>query len=382
MAEGVFKILEIGDGDPTSADAIELFEWTADSKPATPFDGTKGGGARACPIKPWGIPGQQRVIRVNYPNAKVPTAQVLGPVEGKHVFSGRLDDRYNGAGYARFEWRRLLAMFQRGRFVRVSFGDIAYEGIVEDWNFDVNRLWDIAYHFTIDVYNEASQTDRSRVPITPADPVTALANVNFAVQATLDVDDRAPRNALTGTLANDVSTRLTAMVAAVESLGATVEHFVSGAVGKTDAVFGAANKVFDKVDKVENAFTRIATQFRGVKAAAFALTTRLASVRSDTEMSQRTVMDVLDFEDWSRSLRYMARLSAGISDSADRDATEHAAPSAVRLYRPAQGEHLYQISRKFYATPFAWQLIYERNALTSITMRGNETLIIPERGAS
>jgi hypothetical protein len=45
-----------------------------------------------------------------------------------------------------------------------------------------------------------------------------------------------------------------------------------------------------------------------------------------------------------------------------------------------QGESLYAISRKFYGTPHAWRLIYDRNHLTSVTLTGDEILIIPERG--
>lgn len=364
MAAGVFTITEIRDsGDPATADDVARFEWSADSKPTAPFDGSKGGGARACPIKPWGTTGAQRTVRTDYPNAKVPGVQVLGPVHKPHSFKGRFDDRYNGAGFAKFEWRRFLEMAKRGPIVRVQYDDIAYEGIVTDWTFDVQRMWDIDYEITIDIYNEPQEGDRTRVPVTPTDPLTALNDHDLAVQATLDADEIAPRNAMTGTLADDTSTALVAMVVARDSLAATIDQ---------RDVAPPENPV--------DAFTRIATQFRAARGAAFNLILRLGSVRADLDMAQRTAIGVLDFEDWSRSLRFAARIAMGSALAGDLAATEHAEPDAVRLYRPSAGEHLYSIARRFYGTPHAWRLIYERNSLRTFVMVGSETLLIPERG--
>jgi hypothetical protein len=364
MAEHVFTLQEIADGgDPSSADDLARFEWTADPISKTPFDGTKGGGAKACPIKPWGTGGQQRTVRTNYPNAVIPAVQVLGHVHKPHTFSGRWDDRYNGDGYARFEWRRFVAMCKRGRIVRAQYGDIAYEGIITDYDCPVQRLWDIDYKFTLDVYNEPQESDQTRVPTTPNDALTSLDKVDLSVQAALDADALAPRNVLGGTLANDVTKVLVDMTAFRESLAASIDQSVLAPITTNVDVF-----------------SRIATQFRSMRGAASDLLVRLAPVRADLDMTERTAANVLDFEDWSRSLRYTARIVAGSSIDGDAAATEHAEPDAVRLYRPQAGEHLYGIARKFYGTPHAWALIHERNALHSFVMTGSETLIIPERG--
>ena len=364
MADHVFTLTEIADsGDPSSADDLVRFEWTADPISKVPFDGTKGGGAKACPIKPWGIGGTQRTVRTNYPNASKPGVQVLGHIHKPHTFSGRWDDRYNGTGYAIAEWRRFVAMVKRGRLVRAAYGDLAFEGIITDYDCPVQRLWDIDYRFTLDVYNEPEEADQTRVPVTPDDALTSLDKVDLSVQAMLDADGIAPRNVLKGGLADDVTKLLVQMTAARESLASTID----------------ANVIAPITTNVD-VFSRIATQFRSMRGLASDMLDRLAPIRADLDMTERTAASVLDFEDWSRSLRYTARVTAGSSIDGDAAATEHAEPNAVRLYRPQAGEHLYAIARKFYGTPHAWKLIYERNSLHTFVMAGSETLIIPERG--
>jgi len=96
----------------------------------------------------------------------------------------------------------------------------------------------------------------------------------------------------------------------------------------------------------------------------------------------QSAIGVLTFEDWSRSLRYTARVTMYQGLAGERSSAERAQPDAKHLYRPHAGESLYAISRRFYGTPFAWRLIYERNALTSFTLTGTETLIIPERAGA
>lgn len=363
MAQGVFIVQELRGNDPAGADEAARFEWTADSTAPTPFDGAKGGGARACPLKPWAQAGEQRKVRTNYPNATIPSIQVLGPVDKPHTFRGRWDDRYNGIGYAKFERARFVAMAKRGNPVRVQFDDFAFEGVIESWICDVQRAWDIDYTFTLDVTNEVGEGDPSRSPVTPADALESLNQVDLATQATLDADDLAPRNAIAGTLADDVTTSLVGMVTARESLAGTID-----------------SRDLAPPENPVDQFTRIATQFRAARGAAFGLISRLSAVRSDLDMAQQTAIDVLNFDDWVRSLRFGARIAMGQALAGDIAATEHAEPSAVRLYRPQAGEHLYGIARKFYGSAHAWSLIYDRNSLTTSVMSGNEILLIPERG--
>jgi hypothetical protein len=364
MAAGIFTITELRNAsDPAQADEGERFEWTADARPVTPFDGVRGGGARACPIKPWAQPNEQRQVRTDYPGAKTPSRQILGPRCGAQTFRGRWDDRYNGAGYALAEWRRFIAMCERGNLVRVQYGPILFDGLITAWTPSVLRLWHIEYEFTFDPDGRPEDADTIRLPVTPQKPAALLDRFDVAVQALLDADAVAPRNAIAGTLADGVTSDLVAMTVARESLFSTID----------------ARDIRPPENPIDG-FTRIATQFRSGRGAAYDLILRLGAVRADTDMSVMTAIGVLDFEDWIRSLRYASRIAMGSALSGDRAATERAEPDAVRLYRPQANEHLYAISRKFYGTPHAWRMIYDRNSLSGFTMTGAEILVIPERG--
>lgn len=364
MANGVFTITEIPTpGDPAASDAGERFEWTADSRPVTPFDGTTGGGARACPLKPWGMPVEQHIVRTNYPNAKKPSRQIMGPRYGEQTFRGAWDDRYNGPGYAEFELDRFERMVLRGNLIRVQYGAQVFEGIVVKLAPNWLKAWRVEYEFTVDIDGRPGDADRVRVPVTPADTSSALDQSDIGIQALLDSDGLAPRNAVKGDLADDVTRSLVNQISIRDSLAATIDQ-----------------RDLAPPEQPVDGFARIATQFRSMRGGAADLLDRLAEVRSDVDMTVKTALGVLDFEDWTRSLRWYSRIVLGSALDGELSAIARSSPEASRLYRPSAGEHLYAVSRKFYGTPHAWRLIYERNALRSFTLLGSEILIIPERG--
>lgn len=367
MAAGLFVIQESGaSGDPGDAGDVGIrFEWTADSTPTRPFTGNSGGGARACPVKPWAQPMEQRIVRTNYPNAKKPSVQVMGPVLGQHTFTGRWDDRYNGKGFAKFEQARIHELVDRGRVCRVSYDEFVFDGIFVNYTPKVQRAWDIDYELVFEALSVPSDQDTLAVPITPDTPLTSLNAHDLAVQATLDADSLAPRNAVEGTLADDITAILVKLTNARDAVANTIDNVNQGLFVKP----------FDS-------YTRIASQFGAARAAAFSLLERTSEVRADLNMAHQTAISTLDFEDWIRSLRYANRIAMTTAADGAANATEHAEPSAVRRYRPSAGEHLYAISRRFYDTPHAWHLIYERNSLRTFVMTGTEILIIPERGGT
>lgn len=360
-----FVITELrSDSDPQHADDGERFEWTADSSPVTPFDGAKGGGARACPLKPWTLGGEQRTVRTDYGGAQLPSEQVLGPSRKPFTLKGRWDDRYNGAGYALAEMERFEAMCKRGNLCRFAYGPIVREGIIKEWDFDVQRLWDVDYMFTVSVHQKPDELQLARSPQGPTDPTKSLDDFDIAIQAMLDADRGAPRSLVAGTLADDITEALTNATTARQRIADTID-----------------TRDLAAPERPVDAFTAIATQFRAGRAAAYDILLLTSGARADLDLATLTPIGVLDFEDWIRSLRWAARVSMNSGRAGDLAATERAEPNAVRLYRPRRGESLYAISRKFYGTPHAWRLIYDRNALATFELLGTETLIIPERGA-
>lgn len=362
MAAGVFIIQEI----PTDGSPGERFEWTADRKPPP---GANGGG-RACPIQPFPLGGKLRTVRTDYPGSRQPSEQVLGPSHKPFKLSGKWDDRYNrfgqfaDGGYARQEMRRFEAMCHRGNPCRFQYLSIVRDGLIIDWDFPYRREWHIEYMFEVSVHDDpTAPKDLDRSPQNTDTPSASFDKVDTAVQMMLEAHNVAPSSLMSGTTISDVEDNLSATTAARESLGQILD-----------------NRELSPPEKPVDAFTRLATQFRAVRTAAFDTVVGMADLRADANLAVMTAMSVLNFEDWSRSVRWMGRLSMGQANAGNISATARAAPDALRLYRPQAGESLYGISRKFYGTPHGWRLIYERNALTTFILSGQETLVIPERG--
>jgi hypothetical protein len=362
MSGGIWTLTELVTAP--AATRGEDFAWSA-----SPSPGTLGGSlgnlrARAAPKAPWTFGGMQRQKRTDYPGATTPSVQVLGPQQKPFTLEGSFDDRYNYPGFAVEEMRRFEAMCERGNLVRIAFEDQAFVGLITDWTFPYRRAWQIGYQFTFDVHARPDNFDLTdRVPDTAVAPATMFDALDTAVQAALDADLDAPRTLLTGTTVDDTSAQLSAMASSVDQLGRTLD-----------------NRDATPPENPVDGFSRIATQCREVQGAAYNVLLELAIARSDTVLAAQTAIGVLDFEVWSRSLRFASRVAMAQAAAAARAAQARAQPDATRLYRPQAGESLYAISRKFLGTPFAWRLIYDRNALDSVTLTGREILVIPERG--
>jgi hypothetical protein len=363
MAEGLFTIIEVrgtGGNAVRRGETGERFDWTADT---TPPDPARGGGRAAPQGGPWTLGGMLRTVRTDYPGAKTPSEQVLGPSKRDFTLSGKWDDRYNFDGYAAGEMLRFEEMCERGNICQFWFQEQVFEGLIKDWQFDYKRRWDIGYQFTVSVHNRLGLGNITRAPTTTPTTTELFDNVDLAVQATLDADSVAPTTLLVGDTHAAVETRLAALAASREALGQTLD-----------------NREILPTESPVDGFTRIATQFRQVQSDAFNMIVETIALRADVELAVQTALGVIAFEEWTRSLRFMGRIAVGQSYFGDRAASERAAPDAMRLYRPLEGESLYKIARKFYGSPHAWRLIADRNHLTDVNMTGDEILVIPERG--
>jgi hypothetical protein len=344
--------------DPAHADDGERFEWTSD----TSTTGARGG-ARACPRAPWKIGLTQHTVRTDYPNARTPSEQVMGPRRKPFTLEGRWLDKWNYEGYAEEELERFEKLVERGNRCRFAYGNQVLEGVITDLEADYRGSWEIGYAFTVSVHNRPEGLDPSRTFEIPNSPEKSFDDLDLAVQAMLEHHRAAPRAALSTSLASDVDASLATLTASREALSQTID-----------------NRARKASQSPIDAFQRVATQFRAARGAAYALTVALSAVRADTEMGWQTALGVLNFETWIRGLRFGARVAMGSGHAGAAAADEQARPNALRLYRPRAGESLYSIARKFYGTPHAWHLIYQRNALSSLRLAGTETLIIPERG--
>jgi hypothetical protein len=373
MAEGIFTIQELRGVGSVTADqdpggAGERFEWTADR-----ISSSAQGGARACPVQGWTQGGKLVRARTDYPGGTVPTEQVISAVHRDHEFAGEWSDKWNFQGYAVAEMTRFEEMVRRGNRVRIQYQEQVFEGLIAEWEFPYRGDWCIRYHFVFSTHRR--MTDPTNAPKvgsaffqgkyigsdpTAADAQAMVDRVMFDLFAGMD---GMPRQAFSTTIADDVS------------------DILGDIAGARNAVADAIAWPVDKAAPIVNGFRGLATQFRTVKTQSAALVEKLVDLRSDTALAYQDVKTLVDFEDWSRSARYFGRQLVGDSDRAARAMDARAEPATLRTYRPSSGESLYAIAQRFYGTPHAWTTIAKRNHLTTVTLTGDELLVIPERGS-
>lgn len=363
MAVGVFSITELLRVGANRQESVigEVFEWTSDRTPSDPVRG----GARAAPLRPWTFGGRLRTARTDYPGARTPSEQVLGPTEKSFSLAGRFDDRYNFRGFAVAEMRRFRDMCRRGNPCRIQFQNQTFEVLIIEWDFDYHKDYYIPYKFSVSNHDRPEnllRTDRS--PSTAQSPQDAFDKLEQTTLAMVEAQGLVPRDAVASDLTNRVETRVGDTTQAKDVVGDTLDE----------------REFSIDADAVVGPFDRLATQFREAQAAAFSVTQELITVRADTEVGIQQALKVLQFEDWVRSQRFFARIVMGQAAGAADELEEREEPNATRLYRPFAGESLYRVATRFYGSPDAWRLIAARNNLSTTLLTGEETLIIPERG--
>jgi hypothetical protein len=358
---GLFVITELrrtagGTAPPVDA---ERFEWSSGTVMPDPAKG----GARAAPLGAWNLGTELVMVRTDYPGARSASVQVMTAKRKPFTWTGKWDDRWNFAGYAVAEFRRFDDMVNRANLCRFQFQGQVVEGLIRDFDPEYKGDWLVRYSFTVEVLQRAADANLNRSPAGPLTPAQRFDEAAVTVVALQEAADTVPAGALGGTLADDVATTMAGTVTNRDALGATLDQR-----DLRPNTQGSAS------------LPRLATQFRQLGAGAQQTIDQLVAARSDLDVVTQTAANVLNFEVWSRSMRFNARLLLGRSIAGANDMDERASPNAERLYRPNADESLYAISRKFYGTPHAWRLIAERNGLAEFTLTGDETLIIPERG--
>jgi hypothetical protein len=252
---------------------------------------------------------------------------------------------------------------QRGNTIRFQYRRQVLEGIIIE--FDPEYVHDalIRYSFQVSVETGNTLVSRDRSPQGPQTPPQRFDQVDLLVAGLQTTHDGAPAGVVTGTLVSDVGDIVVGATSARNDLGNTLDL--------RDIAPG---------EKPSDTLPKLATQFRVVGIQARATIDELAGARSDLNLAYLTAESVLDFEDWSRSMRYYSRSLLSVANAGGDDMDERAAPDAKQLYRPSEGESLYQIARKTLGAATAWRLIADRNNLDHVIMHGDELLIIPARG--
>lgn len=353
----VRELVQAGDLSAESADG-ERFEWSAARSPPN----VSLGGARAIPHQAWELPGMQKTARTDYPGARRPSEQVLGPRHEPFTLNGRWDDRYNFPGYAVAEKRRFEDMCRRGNPVRIEFEDEVYEGLITNWVFTRRRRWDIGYQFTFSNHGRPDQAPASSATA-GADAGQTFDEIIISAQSLLAEHELMPRTLMVGDTKDDVDDALGDLAQDLSRLSDSLD-----------------TRTGSRALRPLTTFKGLAVRMRAIKGDCSRVLDSLVAVRADVDMAARTAMGVLDFESWRRSLAWQTRLLLGRSDRGARDMDARAEPEPLRAYRPHKGESLYAISRRFYGTPYAWRIIADRNGLKTLELEGTELLMIPVRG--
>ena len=309
--------------------------------------------------------GKLRTQRTEYPGAKTPSEQVMGPNHEPFSLEGRWDDRYNFEGFAKQTRQEFEGLCRRGSPVRIQFEAESFDCLLTDWDFEYHRSWDIRYSFTASVHSRSNDADISnRSPEQPRNARQILDDMSTIVESIVDADTNVPDSFLSTGLASTVGASIFELGAQLDAIEVTIDVRLSADV------------------KVVDPFRRLATQTRSMQSIAQKMNLDTISIKADVDLGPKTAVTVLLFETWSRSLRFNNRVLISTTVKGSDELDERAAPNAIGLYRPSQGESIYHISRLFYGTPHGWRLIAERNNLPGIKLTGDELLIIPEKSVA
>lgn len=367
MAAGVFKVSEI----LPSGLRGTVFSWTSSESP--PFEENQRsvrGGGRAAPIGDWNQGGEMRSVPTSYTGNKLPTEQIQGPKEAPQSFSGRWDDRYNFQGFAQATFREFKALCERGNLVEVAFQSKSYVGILKRWNFAEKRDWDIRYSFDFSTHGTLEDLEAASLGLSDrieTSPLDYRDNVD-AVLSELGLSHKvAPRSHMADGPGEAVDNALAVMEATMIGLDDAIDQRDLDVAAPTNPV---------------SPFKALASRFGQLRADALDVQQQLTEARSDLDLAVVTAKSVLDYEEWTRSTRFHARVIMGQSLEAETDMESRDNPEVDRLYRAHEGESLMAISRQVYGTPHQWGVIYEANGLTSEILTEPEVLIIPQIGAA
>jgi hypothetical protein len=369
-----FLIEEVAEGAALKADngAGAKFSWTA--------------AKRSMPFKPWNFGGQQRTIRVDYPGGDSPTEQVLGPNFTPFTLSGVWIDKFNplgllqtgkGAdpvstqasgivGYAKETMQAFEAMARRGNKIRLSFQDVAIEGLITAWEFSFEHEGKIGYSFTFSPHQRPGGDQITNRPLRQVvkDPFTSAKDIQNSVdymQAKQNVADA--QRILKGQT--------------FEENKSLLQQLQDGAKEMSDLINQRSTSTDDALSPAL-ALRKAVAISSSIIGTSSDIITGLAGLKSDTAVAFQDAMAVLRFEVWTRGMSAQARVTIFNTHETRESFTKQTDPNAIALYRPFKNESLYSISQKFYGTPYNWRLIKERNRLTSSNLTGTELLVIPE----
>ena len=350
-AKRVFSIVEVQKQNGQLVETSNRFDWDASS--------------RSAPRGSVSFPMRQRIKRVDYPEGKEPTMQMLGFVFDNATINGVWDDRYAGRNFAMGQWQRFEALMQRGTLVRVSFEDIRLFAAVERFEPTYFHRARIGYEIELaPIRREVTATViTSSLETAPQHRETPQthndrARKNVVAMRTLNLGMNPLRTA--SNFMNEIANDVAGLFAYVEEIQGVLDQ-----------------QFFSPATNTVQTFARLAHSFRIMQNTGLELLRKLGTLKAQTFLAVKTAASVLDFERWVRGMRLYAHLLILDAGRAALQMDRQVAAPAKAVYRPRAGESLYAVSTKFYNTPHNWRAIAERNNLQTFELQGHEFLIIP-----
>lgn len=325
------------------------FEWSA--------------ATRSAPRHGWEYSIALRTNREDYPGSDEPVEQVLGAHYEPQTFHGVWDDRWAGGGFAENQRVEFGKLVQRGNYVRVSFEGISFTGILTGYKPTYFTSFRTSYEFTLSPHFQVQGGDTRRGRILApktADPMDYLLSVDDVVDASLALQEGAPRAYVSSDLVGQIASSISDWQNRADTINAVISTRVlsTGADGP-------------------NSVARVVQGFSGLGGSASALLPTLAAASTGTDLAYDSAIVNLAFEVWRREIAFQARQLVVTCFNASRDLGTLVDPQAKAIYRPRAGESLYGISNRFYGTPHRWRDIAARNKLRGFTLGGGEVLVIP-----
>lgn len=342
-----FKVTEL----LPSGDGGARFVWDRDTQ--------------SSPQNAWEYAVSLRTVKEHYPGVSAnPTEQVLGWNYDDFDLEGKWDDRYAGAGFAEATRIAMEALIKRANKARLEFEGLNIVGLLTKLTITYRTKYLIRWVLHFSPHYREGDEQVALAPPAVANPNTYQVQASAIYQAMQDTHSQAPKQYIGGTTFGDVALQL----ATVGSAVGTISSIVADRVLLVQVPAAGSQPV--------SSLARLAQAFSTLQSGAQAMLT-LTKLPSDTTLMVSQAVPTLALEAWARGLAYQSRAMVYLAWKASQDLTTRVDPTALALYRPRAGESLYAISNRFYQTPNRWRDIYERNRLSTFTLTGYETLVIP-----
>jgi hypothetical protein len=350
MPGATFRITELQRSqNGTFVDTPRKFEWTAKE--------------RSAPRGTWSQPVELRTVREDYPGCNIPSEQVLGWNFQPFTLTGVWDDRYMGAGKALSTWQAFEKLVQSGAMVRLEFEAITIIGLIKNLKPEYKRADYISYSFEVSPHTRSKTVWQSPAPKGLISPVP-FSNQSFAI-----VNDMMVLMGELGamSLTLDLYALVLALLNELQRLTMAISLLINQQLYEADAT---------------EIMRRIVNNFASQRLKARELVRMMNARRRADDLISQIATDVLTYEIWHRGLAYLGRTLVLNCFDAEKQIGGMIVPRAAKAYRPCAGESLYAISTRFYGSPYSWKLIATANGIETITLQGDEFLIIPSNGST